>query len=69
MPATATCSPPQGRVIIKHARYKDDPGPLDPNCGCYTCRNYSRAYLRHLFQAGEILYAVTGDAAQSPAVP
>lgn len=47
----------EGKVIIKHARYKDDPGPLDPNCGCYTCKNYSRAYLRHLFQAGEILFA------------
>jgi len=48
----------QGNVIIKHARYKDDEGPLDPNCECYTCRRYSRAYLRHLFQCGEILYAV-----------
>ncbi len=47
----------EGRVIIKHARYKEDAGPLDPNCSCYTCRNYSRAYLRHLHQAGEILYA------------
>jgi queuine tRNA-ribosyltransferase len=47
----------QGRVIIKHTRYKDDPGPIDPECSCYTCRTYSRAYLRHLFQAGEILYA------------
>ncbi len=47
----------QGRVIIKHARYKEDEGPLDPACACYTCRNYSRAYLRHLYQAGEILYA------------
>ncbi|MCU1261885.1 MAG: queuine tRNA-ribosyltransferase, partial [Bryobacterales bacterium] len=46
-----------GRVIIKHARYKEDPEPLDPKCPCYTCRTYSRAYLRHLFQAGEILYA------------
>jgi queuine tRNA-ribosyltransferase len=46
-----------GRVVIKHSRYKDDAGPLDPGCGCYTCRNYSRAYLRHLFQAGEILFA------------
>jgi queuine tRNA-ribosyltransferase len=45
------------RVVIKHARYRDDPAPIDPNCGCYTCRNYSRAYLRHLFQAGEILFA------------
>ena len=46
-----------GRVIIKHARYKDDARPLDPACGCYTCRTFSRAYLRHLFQAGEILFA------------
>jgi queuine tRNA-ribosyltransferase len=50
----------EGRVVIKHARYKEDPSPLDPACGCYTCRNYSRAYLRHLFQAGEILYASLG---------
>jgi len=47
-----------GRVIIKHARYRDDEGPLDPACECYTCRSYSRAYLRHLFQSGEILYAM-----------
>ncbi|MGO9095693.1 MAG: tRNA guanosine(34) transglycosylase Tgt [Bryobacteraceae bacterium] len=47
----------QGRVVIKHARYKEDPGPLDADCPCYTCRNFSRAYLRHLFQAGEILFA------------
>lgn len=47
----------EGKVIIKHARYREDPGPLDPNCSCYTCQNYSRAYLRHLFQAGEILFA------------
>jgi queuine tRNA-ribosyltransferase len=46
-----------GRVIMKHARYKEDPGPVDPECGCLTCRNYSRAYLRHLYQAGEILFA------------
>ena len=46
-----------GRVIIKQTRYKDDSNPLDPQCGCYTCRTYSRAYLRHLFQAGEILFA------------
>jgi queuine tRNA-ribosyltransferase len=47
-----------GRVIIKHARYKDDDGPLDQYCQCYTCKQYSRAYLRHLFLAGEMLYAV-----------
>jgi len=48
----------EGRVIIKHARYKDDPAPLDPACSCYTCRSYSRAYLRHLFLSGEILYSM-----------
>ena len=47
----------EGRVVIKQARYRDDAGPLDPACGCYTCSTYSRAYLRHLFQAGEILFA------------
>jgi queuine tRNA-ribosyltransferase len=47
----------EGRVIIKHARYKDDPRPVDEKCECYTCRTYSRAYMRHLFQAQEILYA------------
>jgi queuine tRNA-ribosyltransferase len=47
----------RGRVVIKHARYKEDPDPLDAACPCYTCRNFSRAYLRHLFQAGEILFA------------
>jgi len=47
----------QGRVIIKHARYKEDERPVDPKCTCYTCTSYSRAYLRHLFQSGEILYS------------
>jgi queuine tRNA-ribosyltransferase len=47
----------EGRVIIKQARYRDDAGPLDPACGCYTCRTHSRAYLRHLFQAGEMLFS------------
>jgi queuine tRNA-ribosyltransferase len=46
-----------GPLRIKQARYRDDPRPLDPKCGCYTCTSFSRAYLRHLFQAGEILYA------------
>jgi len=46
-----------GKVIIKHAQYKEDPAPLDSQCSCYTCRNFSRAYLRHLFQAGEILFS------------
>lgn len=47
----------QGRVSIKRTEHKEDPGPLDPECDCYTCRNYSRAYLRHLFLSGEILSA------------
>jgi queuine tRNA-ribosyltransferase len=47
----------EGKVVIKHAKHRADPGPLDPACSCYTCRNYSRAYLRHLFQAGEILFS------------
>ncbi len=46
-----------GRLIIKQARYRDDPAPIDPHCSCITCRTYSRAYLRHLFQAGEILFS------------
>ena len=44
-----------GRVLIKNAAYALDPGPLDEACGCYTCRNYSRAYLRHLYISREIL--------------
>jgi queuine tRNA-ribosyltransferase len=47
----------EGRVVIKHAAYKEDPGPVDPACRCFTCRSFSRAYLRHLFMAGEILYS------------
>jgi queuine tRNA-ribosyltransferase len=47
----------QGRVIIKQARYRDDPSPVDPACGCYACRTFSRAYLRHLFQTGEMLFS------------
>ena len=47
----------QGRMVIKNQKYQDDSGPLDPQCDCYTCRNYSRAYLRHLLMAGEILGA------------
>jgi queuine tRNA-ribosyltransferase len=44
----------QGRINIKNARYAEDDGPPDPACGCYTCRTCSRAYLRHLFRAGEM---------------
>ena len=46
-----------GRILIKQAQYIEDESQLDPACGCYTCRTFSRAYLRHLYQAGEILFS------------
>ncbi|HDQ41584.1 MAG TPA: tRNA guanosine(34) transglycosylase Tgt [Desulfonatronum sp.] len=45
----------QGKVNIKRAEYKEDDGPLDPDCGCYACTRFSRAYLRHLYVARELL--------------
>ena len=45
----------EGKVVIRNATYAKDPRPADPACSCYTCRNFSRSYLRHLFVAGEIL--------------
>ncbi len=50
-----TCMTSNGKVVIKQARYEKDFTPLDENCTCYTCQNYTKAYLRHLFKAGEIL--------------
>ena len=47
-----------GKISIKQARYREDDTPIDPDCSCYVCRNYSRAYLRHLFQCNEILSSV-----------
>ena len=44
-----------GKVVIRNGRYSRDFSPLDPECDCYTCRNYSRAYIRHLFNVDEIL--------------
>jgi queuine tRNA-ribosyltransferase len=44
-----------GRLNIKNAKFERDFGPLDPECDCYTCRHYSRAYLRHMFKSGEIM--------------
>ncbi len=44
-----------GKMAIKNAKYAEDPSPIEPGCPCYTCRNYSRAYLRHLYFAEEIL--------------
>ncbi|MBI2605953.1 MAG: tRNA guanosine(34) transglycosylase Tgt [Deltaproteobacteria bacterium] len=48
----------EGRVNIKNLKYAEDHRPLDVNCDCYACKNFSRAYLRHLFIAGEILGSV-----------
>ncbi|HEY1472167.1 MAG TPA: tRNA guanosine(34) transglycosylase Tgt [Candidatus Acidoferrum sp.] len=48
----------EGRVLIKNARYIEDQRPIDPQCSCSVCRRYTRAYLRHLFAAGEITAAI-----------
>jgi queuine tRNA-ribosyltransferase len=47
----------RGKVNIRNARYARDPEPLDPDCACSVCGRYSKAYLRHLYQAGEMLAA------------
>lgn len=47
-----------GPLNIKNARFAEDDAPPDPECGCYTCRNFSRAYLRHLFAAGEMTSSI-----------
>ena len=47
-----------GKISIKQAQYRDDDRPLDPECQCYVCRHYSRAYLRHLYTSKEILASV-----------
>ena len=49
------CFTSRGRLTIRNARYADDERPIDEACGCYPCRTFTRAYLRHLFKAGEIL--------------
>lgn len=48
----------RGKVNIKNAKYEKDFEPLDSECDCYTCQNYSKAYLRHLFKSGEMLSAM-----------
>jgi queuine tRNA-ribosyltransferase len=48
----------QGRVLIKNARYAQDQSPIDPACRCSVCKRYTRAYLRHLFAAGEMTAAI-----------
>jgi queuine tRNA-ribosyltransferase len=45
----------RGKLVVKNATYASDPRPLDPDCACYACRRFSRAYIRHLFATGEIL--------------
>jgi len=45
----------QGKLVVRNAEYARDFSPLDPECGCYTCRNFTRAYVRHLIKANEIL--------------
>ncbi|MBF0569854.1 MAG: tRNA guanosine(34) transglycosylase Tgt [Candidatus Omnitrophica bacterium] len=50
-----TCFTSRGQVVIRNGQFKEDFSPLDPECGCPSCRNYSRAYIRHLFNAGEVL--------------
>ena len=45
----------EGRLVVKNAAYMRDQRPLDENCNCYTCRTFTRAYIRHLFAVGEIL--------------
>ena len=47
----------QGKVVVRNATYKEDFTPLDPECDCFVCRNYTRAYLRHLVKCNEILGA------------
>jgi queuine tRNA-ribosyltransferase len=46
-----------GKINLKNARHEDDFGPLDPDCDCQVCARYTRAYLRHVYKAGEILAA------------
>ncbi|MEW6746144.1 MAG: tRNA guanosine(34) transglycosylase Tgt [Planctomycetota bacterium] len=48
----------RGPLKLRHTSHRSDPAPIDPDCRCYTCRRFSRAYLRHLFNAGEILASV-----------
>lgn len=52
---TGTAFTFEGKMNIKNRRYAEDFSPIDPECGCYACRNFTRAYIRHLYRAGEIL--------------
>jgi len=55
MARTGTVLTHDGRLVIKNRDYAEDEGPIDPQCGCPTCARHSRAYIRHLFQAREVL--------------
>lgn len=55
---TGTLFTSQGKIVIKHQKYAEDKRPIDENCPCYTCRHFSRAYLRHLFERQEITSAI-----------
>ena len=59
----------RGKLVIRNARYADDERPADPACACYTCRTFTRAYLRHLFKAGEILALRAQHPPQPPLLP
>ena len=52
---TGTVYTKSGKIIIKGNAYKEDDAPIEEGCDCYTCKNFSRAYIRHLFNTGEIL--------------
>ena len=52
---TGTALTTYGKVVVRNQTYARDFTPLDPECDCYTCKNYTRAYIRHLVKAGEIL--------------
>lgn len=51
----------KGRITLTNACYEEDFSPIEPDCGCYTCQNYTKAYLRHLYKAGEILASTLGS--------
>jgi queuine tRNA-ribosyltransferase len=55
---SATLFTNRGKIRLTHKNYKRDFYPVEPNCTCYTCRNFTRAYLHHLFNANEVLSAI-----------
>jgi len=55
---SATLFTRRGKIRLTHKNYRRDFYPIEPNCGCYACRNFSRAYIHHLFNANEVLSAI-----------